>query len=212
MCRDQRALHGSIAGLCGACLWAAAWWLAAMPAWGMYGLEESPEKSPDEPQALLAPVELLPVNPEFAPSAELAGPKLFGPPVKLAPELNTLMGPGAGQTARAIDRIKPANFKELTPGEATRDLVLETLGEPAAVSPRGDSACTTTSTSRSTATGTTTRATSSPSPATWSPSGSCGSRTPRRPITSRRSSASPTPRPSRSAPGRTTIPATASAR
>ncbi len=139
MCRDQRSLHGSIAGLCGACVWVAVWWLAVMPAWGVCGPEESPEKSPDEPQTLLAPVELLPVNPESAPSAELAGPELFGPPVKLAPELNTLMGPGAGQTARAIDRIKPANFKEITPGEATRDLVLETLGEPAATSPRGDS-------------------------------------------------------------------------
>jgi len=107
-------------------------WCAADRGWGQDELQEMPL---EEPQALLAPVELLPVEPRAAAPAPVAGPELAGPTVKLAPELNTLMDAASARTAASV---KPANFKDITPGTTTRDEVLEKLGEPSDSVEQGD--------------------------------------------------------------------------
>ncbi len=115
------------------CTLVAAWCLVTLPASERCAAKTNqPQTSPEEPKALLSPVELLPVNPESAAPATLPGPERSAPPVKLAPELNTLMGAPAGhELLNSVEGIKPANFKEITPGETTREQVLEKLGEPA---------------------------------------------------------------------------------
>ncbi|MHB0958432.1 MAG: tetratricopeptide repeat protein [Pirellulaceae bacterium] len=110
-------------------------WLAAMLAAGMlYGQEEPSEPAlTHEPKALLAPVNLLPVDP----AAETVGTKpsspVAAPPVQLAPDITAWSKLSERSAADAAEEIKPANFQEVTPGETTREQVLTKLGEPAEV-------------------------------------------------------------------------------
>ncbi len=108
---------------------AAAWCLVAPSSAILGGEDEPTEASPEEPQALLSPVELLPITPPQAAPATPSGPEFTGPSVKLAPEINVLMDPRARLSAD-LTAIKPANFKDVTPGETARESVLEKLGEP----------------------------------------------------------------------------------
>ena len=128
---DHEGLRDSIARLCLVCTLVAAWCLVTLPASELRSQGEPAQTPTEEPKALLSPVELLPVNPESAAAAIPPGPRPPAPPVKLAPELNTLMEPHRGRVTNSVKGIKPANFKEITPGETTREQVLEKLGEPA---------------------------------------------------------------------------------
>lgn len=126
-----RGVFSSIVRMCLAGAWVAVWCGAALATGDLRGQDKPSESSAEEPQALLAPVELLPVTPQRAAPATAPAMERTGPAVKLAPELNTLMGSRKEGDAVAAADIKPANFKDVTPGETTRDEVIEKLGEPA---------------------------------------------------------------------------------
>jgi tetratricopeptide (TPR) repeat protein len=51
--------------------------------------------------------------------------------VKLAPEISAWTSPGGAAAEQKIADMKPATFQDITPGETTRDEVLERLGAPA---------------------------------------------------------------------------------
>lgn len=109
------------------------------PGWSVWAAErdDPPAAAPgatEEPQALLAPVDLLPVDPgvESASLGSIAASSGPTPPVKLAPEISAWTNAGGTATQQKIADMKPATFQEITPGETTRDEVIEKLGEPSA--------------------------------------------------------------------------------
>lgn len=129
---------------CARTRWMVAWLfaVAVCPRWLAWAAEgDVPQTASravaEEPRALLAPVDLLPVEPGLGPaplepSANGASPE---PLVKLAPEISAWTSPGREAAARQVADMKPATFQDITPGETTRDEVLKTLGEPAATAP-----------------------------------------------------------------------------
>ncbi len=113
---------------------------------GVWGQESrSVSDAPEEPQALPAPPILLPVEEASATTrlveAEVPPPRqeermssnvapASAPPIRLAPEPLLLKPEKAKQITSAVEGIRPASFKELTPGESTRQDVLAKLGDP----------------------------------------------------------------------------------
>ncbi len=96
--------------------------------WGQES--DSTPSIPEELKALPAPAKLIPV--EEAPSSpgqSVVAP-VSAPPVRLAPEPLPLHAKKAKQITNSVDGIRPASFKDLTPGESTRQDVLAKLGEP----------------------------------------------------------------------------------
>lgn len=107
--------------------WSFTCWLGISVAWG----QEEPGEFPlQEPQSLLEPVTLEAVEEvATAPAVEQVAPA-SAPPVRLVPEpLPEDMGK-AKAIRSAVEGIRPASFKEITPGESTRSDVLKKLGEP----------------------------------------------------------------------------------
>ena len=108
--------------------------------------EAEPGKIPlQEPQTLLAPVQLIPVEEATLsaaiPSAAIHSTAISSaaisevtpvsaPPVRLAPEPLPQHATKAKQITNSVDGIRPASFMQLTPGSSTREDVLEKLGDP----------------------------------------------------------------------------------
>ncbi len=109
--------------------WAIGLGLLAVTAVG--GQEVDPTQSaPQEPGALPAAVKLIPVEEApLSPAPSVIAP-VSAPAVRLAPEPLPQHAQKAKQITNAVNGIRPASFKELTPGESTRQDVLEKLGEP----------------------------------------------------------------------------------
>ncbi len=90
----------------------------------------SPDTALEEPKALPSPVKLIPVEeaPILPPQSDVA--PASAPPVRLAPEPSPLGSSKSKQITQTVQGIRPASFKDLIPGESTRQDVLDKLGEP----------------------------------------------------------------------------------
>ncbi|MHB8971890.1 MAG: tetratricopeptide repeat protein [Pirellulaceae bacterium] len=119
---------------CLACLFVAAWLTATMPMAVLCGQDEPSDRTPaEEPKTLLSPVNLLPIDPAAEAVGTQPSAPVAAPPVRLAPEITVLGKSPENAAANPEERVKPASFQDVTPGESTREQVVAKLGEPVGV-------------------------------------------------------------------------------
>lgn len=83
-----------------------------------------------QPKALRIPVNLVPVQDAAeVPASKPAAPRST-PPIRLVPEPLSLHAERAEPASQDVEGIRPASFKEISPGKSTRDDVIKQLGDP----------------------------------------------------------------------------------
>lgn len=112
-------------------------WLAGVPHWASGQESQAEPAGGEEPRTLLAPVNLLPVDPAAETAGMTSRTAAAAPPVRLAPDMSAL--PDTASPAMASgERIEPASFQEISPGKTSCDELIKHLGEPQSRSPRDD--------------------------------------------------------------------------
>jgi hypothetical protein len=84
----------------------------------------------EEPKALLEPAQLIPVESTETPPLGGEVAPASAPPVRLAPAPLPLAVERSKQITNEVDGVRPASFKEITPGDTTAEDVVEKLGDP----------------------------------------------------------------------------------
>lgn len=112
-------------------------WLAGLPTW-TYGQDAKAEPAGgEEPRTLLAPVNLLPVDPVAETAGSTSRTVAAAPPVRLAPDMAALHDTTTPATASG-ERIEPASFQEISPGKSSTADLMKHLGEPKSRSQQDD--------------------------------------------------------------------------
>ena len=103
--------------------------LAGLPARACGQDAEGEPTGSEEPRTLLAPVNLLPVDPVAESAGTTSRTAAAAPPVRLAPDMSSFPDATSPATASG-ERVEPASFQEVSPGKTTRLELVEHLGEP----------------------------------------------------------------------------------